>query len=123
MSEITLPTIPPQPSLTPPEDPAKLGNWQTLWANYRWAVQMHSDAAMREVQRQKVAALTANEIASRELITLAAGFPSAQPGAPRRDLALRILLAQPQVTGQTELQAVDCAIRLADAFSKRIEAS
>ena len=45
-----LPVIPPQPPLTPPTDAAEFSRWQTLWHNYRWAVQMHNDEACRQGQ-------------------------------------------------------------------------
>ncbi len=74
----------------------------------------------RRVQQAQTDALLANERASRELIALAAGIPGTQrPVNARRELTLRILLAQPQVTGQTGLNAVDCAMQLADAFLVR----
>ncbi len=77
----------------------------------------------RRVQQKQTDALLANEKASRELIALAAGVSNTLPaGNARRDLALQILLSQPQVTGQTGLQAVDCAIQLADAFLVRFPA-
>lgn len=51
-----LPTIPPQPSAAP-ASPDLFPRWQTEWLNYRWALQMHSDAACRNGQADMRVAL------------------------------------------------------------------
>lgn len=109
MSTQTINTQPPvqPPQIGDPQFDAKMRLYE--------AAQRDRDIAARIDQ---AAALRANEAASRELIRLAGGIPPTQ-ASERRELALRILLAQPQVTGQTGLQAVDCAIQLADGFLTR----
>lgn len=51
-----LPVIPPQPPAAPSSD-ADLQRWQIAWANYRWAMQMHNDAACRAGQADARVAL------------------------------------------------------------------
>lgn len=45
-----LPTIPQQPSESPPSDAALLPVWRDQWSNYRWAVDAHQQEAMRAAQ-------------------------------------------------------------------------
>lgn len=112
-----LPQIPPVPSALPGQGVSETV-WATQWANYRWAIQMHSEAACRQGQADmRVALIDAIDKGIGHLMTALANRRT----VTKQEVVLAMMALVPVAFRSTENNWAQEVIKAADELWEKMQ--